>query len=423
MAEGHGARDVRFYLTVLAGMALCALASAYVPRGLALLPGLVGLGAWVFWPVYTGGRLPMNRVALAGVGVTVVLAVVSAVWAIDSGEALERAGKAAAVLVPGMLVVAAAAAVPREWLEKFWWMVPAAAGIAAVLLNIEYMTNMAMFRAMRGLDAAANLDMYELNRAAVAVALLMLPCAGMVYGHMRRMGAGAGMAWARVALYVALFVPAISQTKSQTAQMVFVVGLLMLLLFPVMWRRAWQALAVVLVAGLITAPFLAQYLFSLAPPPESVPVDGIWAWVREGNIFPRLEIWDYVSRYALQNPLTGFGIEATKMVEAFDNKELFQPGLTILHPHNGALQIWIEFGVIGAVLAAAGAWVMLTQVIARIEGMLGRRMAGASFAGAMLVALTSYGLWQGWWLGLVMLLAAVTVAGVRGLDVAGRQDA
>src|SRR5436190_23671517 len=83
-------------------------------------------------------------------------------------------------------------------------------------------------------------------------------------------------------------------------------------------------------------------------------------WLGYGQAFAnnRLEIWDFVSRYALRHPLHGFGIEATRAVEAFDSQQIYQKKATILHPHNFAIQMWIEFGLIGGLLAAA----MMTQL-------------------------------------------------------------
>lgn len=412
-------RAARFYAAVLGGLALCAVAAVYMPRALSFLPGVVGVLAVTLWPVFIGAARPWRCHALTGAAAVVALAALSALWAMDSGEALERAGKVASVLLPGALAVTAAAAMPREWLARLWWIVPAVVALAAVLLNIEYMSDMAVYRAVRGIDAAAAVNRYELNRASVTLALLMLPCAGMVYGHMRRVGHGPGVVWTRTVLYVALFLPMVNMTESQTAQLVYVSGLLMLACFPAGSRMAWRGLALALIAGMGAAPFLAQYLFTLVPPPGTMDAGAVAAWLREANVFARLEIWDYVSRYALQNPVTGFGIEATRLVEAFDNKEIYQPGLTILHPHNGALQLWIEFGVLGIAAASVGVYLMLARVVAGTDTVLGRRIAGAAFAGAVLVALTSYGLWQGWWLGMLMLLAAVTVAAVRGI---GAQD-
>ena len=68
---------------------------------------------------------------------------------------------------------------------------------------------------------------------------------------------------------------------------------------------------------------------------EAVPILGSGG----GYAGARMEIWDYVSRYALQNPLYGFGVEATRQVPSFGSTESYQEGQTILHPHNFVLQL------------------------------------------------------------------------------------
>ena len=79
-----------------------------------------------------------------------------------------------------------------------------------------------------------------------------------------------------------------------------------------------------------------------------------------------------------------------------------------LHPHNGALQAWLELGPLGA-LAAATAAILVTFRARRLDWM------NAGIAVAMLAAysvpwLVSYGIWQSWWLALGWLLAAIAAA-------------
>jgi O-antigen ligase len=78
----------------------------------------------------------------------------------------------------------------------------------------------------------------------------------------------------------------------------------------------------------------------------------------------------------------------------------------MLHPHNGALQVWLELGLPGAV-AAAVFWALTIMRLSRDEPEL--EMAGV--AGSVLVFLlfswVNYGQWQGWWLALGAYVAVV----------------
>jgi O-antigen ligase len=88
-----------------------------------------------------------------------------------------------------------------------------------------------------------------------------------------------------------------------------------------------------------------------------------------------------------------------------------------LHPHNGALQVWLELGGIGALIAAALAW-SLGGAAARSRC---PPAAAGALASAAVTAMLSFGAWQAWWIA-AMLLAAAVCAGLersRGEGLAG----
>ena len=72
-----------------------------------------------------------------------------------------------------------------------------------------------------------------------------------------------------------------------------------------------------------------------------------------------------------------------------------------LHPHNAALQQWLELGVPGAVLFAllvGLAW----SALACVEWPpLFAAAAGASLTTAFVGCFATYGIWQEWWLGVL----------------------
>jgi O-antigen ligase len=79
-----------------------------------------------------------------------------------------------------------------------------------------------------------------------------------------------------------------------------------------------------------------------------------------------------------------------------------------LHPHNAALQIWLEAGGIGAALTSL--FVLLALSTAARRWPLSRPGAAASLSfavAALLIAGLSYGIWQTWWLATLWLGAAL----------------
>lgn len=161
----------------------------------------------------------------------------------------------------------------------------------------------------------------------------------------------------------------------------------------------------------MTAPWIAIWLFdNYAQTIHNLPRMGNGdQGASAGN---RLEVWDFISRYILQNPLYGYGIEATRAVEEFDSAEIFQRGTTILHPHNFALQAWMEFGIFGA-LAASAFLVHMLGIIQTKFKYAAQRIYFPVFIVLVSIGSTGYGVWQSWWLGLILTAIAFSIICVR----------
>lgn len=113
----------------------------------------------------------------------------------------------------------------------------------------------------------------------------------------------------------------------------------------------------------------------------------------------RMSYWRHAGDWISDHPFRGWGLDASRM---------FGPGIT-LHPHNGALQVWLELGLIGAT-AAAVFWfvVMATQGGPRQD--LGRAVAAGTATAYLTFSAVSFGVWQEWWLAVGGLAAAGCLA-------------
>ncbi|MBU1376601.1 MAG: O-antigen ligase family protein [Alphaproteobacteria bacterium] len=114
----------------------------------------------------------------------------------------------------------------------------------------------------------------------------------------------------------------------------------------------------------------------------------------------RVVYWTYAMERIAEHPWRGWGLDASRA---------FSPHIQ-LHPHNGALQIWLELGLLGAA-AAALAWAFAFRRLARDE----RSLVAAATAGSagvyLLFALVNFGVWQEWWLALAALVAVIAALG------------
>ncbi len=133
--------------------------------------------------------------------------------------------------------------------------------------------------------------------------------------------------------------------------------------------------------------------------------------IEVASVGARLDIWIAVAHKTMEAPFFGHGLEATRSITDWTNEFLYFAGPDIPHPHNGILQVWIEMGLVGALMTAL-IWVGLTRSIDQFKP--DDHPALLALASAVLVVVgVSHGLWQSWWLWGVFGVVAVTLTQAR----------
>lgn len=386
---------------LLVGFLLMPLIGFFAPRFLAFWPAILGVISFVAVAVKYGGlpRLDWKIVGLAFA--PVLLGAVSLLWAQDYDASLERVSKIAPLMFGGVLLLSMLKYFKIPKMDYVLAFMTLAVIVFAGVIAVELMSGMHIYRLTHGIDAETHVNPSNYNRAAIAV---MIPGMIFMFIHLVR----GNIRWALILLSFIGTMTFVSE--SQSLQLAFIVGAASFLFFTHEWRGGWVA-AFVFIAGLVVAaPFIAQWGFGYAQTLSEVP------FLTEGAAGPRLEIWDYVSRYAMGQPVTGFGIEVTRTITDFDSAEIYQPGTSILHPHNFAVQLWIEFGVIGV------SWFVLWLALAfSIWGKMGPNaqygyLLFPVFVMMLSIVATGYGMWQSWWLGLIFMNSALVMYINRGRE-------
>ncbi|MGG5810601.1 O-antigen ligase family protein [Falsiroseomonas sp. CW058] len=350
------------------------------------------------WPRPT----PMLALAAALLG----WALASAAWSIEPARAAETTGALAALLLLGAMAGRAVAADDPAHLRR---MGPAlVAGLAAgiLLLGFDHATDNLLRRAVRGLPPPNPVIGFGL-KPAVSLLALLLPLA--LAAH--RVPMALRLAVAAAGLAVALWLP------GDSAKIAAVLGLGAATAALAARRAVAMGAAAALAAAFLLAPLAFAALLARAPALEGIP----------RSAAHRVLIWDFVEDRIAERPAIGWGMEASRSIpggdETFDAATLARFGLTSpearhwfaapsakrlpLHTHNAALQVWLELGAVGAVLAAAlAAAVLLAAGATPVPA----AALGAAVAGAVTGQL-SFGVWQPWWIA-SLLLAAVAMAGL-----------
>lgn len=379
-------------------LALMVLIGVFAPRFFAFGPEVVALIALFLWRFsyksWPRVDLKLMGFMLALCGITAI----SSFWAIDADGALDRAWKNALIFIPMVILASMAKQWPHQASLVFVKYLPFLCVISGVICVIDLYLNGAFYYLTRDVPADNFFNRSLINRG-VNVFLLMSAFSlftmfvTQYWCAARRMRARKYLCGILVCMVLAVMY----QTHSQTGQAGVMIVVFVGSFFPVARKSFFSILAAILVLGIFLAPWIAQMMFEYL-------ADGVHAdpstLIGQAYMADRMEIWDYIARKALENPLYGFGVEAARAIDHFDTAMLYTPTDHILHPHNFILQLWIELGVIGAFIAAVFCLYIL-HAIWRIEDLNVRRFALAIYLAIFFMACTSYGIWQGWWLGLM----------------------
>ena len=126
----------------------------------------------------------------------------------------------------------------------------------------------------------------------------------------------------------------------------------------------------------------------------------------------RLLIWRFAGDRIAEHPLIGWGLDSSRMVPGGKEQARQWQDLMPLHPHNAALQLWLELGLPGAALFALLVSLLWWRLADAAWPPLYTAAAGGGLTAALVILFEAYGVWQEWWLGaLALMLFLVLVMG------------
>ncbi|MDF1847277.1 MAG: O-antigen ligase family protein [Parvibaculaceae bacterium] len=333
-------------------------------------------------------RLPLPSFGLASIWAAfMALIVYASLIALDADYAWGRVGKLAMFSFSAMMIWICAQ--QGHVLRPLKTVMVGIMGIAILFGLMEGLTDGWFFWLTHDVDRLG--AVLAANRPMVVLALMIWP---VVLILAERVGV---LAVAGLLLGILL----VSFTaESQSSQLGLFAGSVVLSL-ALVWPRAtgWACLVGGAVA-ILGMPFFFAFIDLNQAIGESA--------LARNTILPRLELWAFVGEKVIDLFPFGYGLEAGRSISLADMDQTYFQGSLMHHPHNGVLQIWLEFGLIGAV-GAALAWMALIKRVIEMN----RWPAATSLAGAgcfLVIASVSHGLWQSWWvsaLALVPFLFAV----------------
>ncbi len=347
------------------------------------------------WPAF-------GKVAALGAALLFWCAV-SAAWAPASGHALQTTASLAALFGLGLMAARAVAADATANLRRMGSALLIGLALGAALLLFDQLSGHWFRLAVRGFPRDMPFIGFGLKPAlSFFVALLPLALAVPVVPMAARVALVAS------GLGVAFLLPADAAALAALAGVGVAAAAL------VLPRLAVRGVALGLAAFIVAAPLVFGAALARGPDVSRLPF----------SAQHRVLIWDFVVGRIAERPLAGRGMESARAIpggtERFPPETLARFGVTTpgqfastsaqrlpLHPHNAALQVWLELGLVGAVLAAA---------LVGVAVWAGGAVAAGAAASAAVTAMLSFGAWQPWWIAVLMLIGVVA-AGLRPLLV------
>jgi hypothetical protein len=257
----------------------------------------------------------------------------------------------------------------------------AGASLGAVLALIDLLTDFPIMRQLLPHDATEMAAGGKMDRGLIYLVFLAWPLIAYSWQAGFR-------AW--TCLFGALVMAVIALSWGVTAQLSLAVGLIAFALSFISPMLVACALAVGSAIAASLTPILAlDFGQSLLP----------WAARIKPSAVHRLEIWDYMSRRALERPLTGWGWWTAHALpirpdELARYKYVTPSGSP--HPHGNWVQLWVETGVFGVAIGLAFVLLVLWRVwkLPRTH----RPFALACCASVFIIALASFDLaTDSWW--------------------------
>ncbi len=364
--------------------------------------GAVAAGLVVERPeLIPAGLRRSKRIALALV-LFAGYAALTGLWAPHAGQAITRALYLAG-LVPVALVIGWHLSTATDAEQRPVQLALAlGAAVGSALVAFEFATDMPLFRWANGHHGAEPMYRFVKNREVSATTLLMWPAITILAGRIGRWpAAGLGL----------LQASNVWLSSSGASTLGLAVGAVVAVAFRAAPSVTVRAAAVAMVAGWALALPIALGL------ERAGLADAEWL---ASSMRHRVEIWRYTAETTLDRPFLGHGIAATRNLDVSGVSSRFMDDPTAsvltLHPHNAILQVWLELGAVGAVLGLA-----LTLALARPLARERTREAAFGLAAgttALAIAATGFGLWQGWWMAMLVItgLAILASGAVNGYD-------
>lgn len=383
----------------------------YARKATAILFAIILLTLAVDW-LLRRWPLPKFKIAEWSLAGFVVFAALSSAWSFDPRESLITAGAFAITMAGAWLIVRYMEQISSQDLAALRRAFIIGGMIGYSCLAFEYVTS--------GLLRRSVWTFFNLRIETAHLIIFFKPAVAV--GVLYLWPWGLALLQTLPSLYafglIAAAAVVLSCYQTGSAVIALLIGIATALSLRLLADRAKRWCGAALAIMILATPWIALNL------PDPTQPNSRLALLSNSAIH-RIDIWRTAGRISTENPIAGIGFDGSRMLfdGATSRVVRFLPdredgGFGILsepiplHPHNGILQVWLETGLIGALLLLAFLGSIQNRLL-DIHAPIARAVGIGFFASALTIASISFGAWQSWWLCAVVIMSAAVAALVR----------
>jgi O-antigen ligase len=364
---------------------------ALVPHGAAPLAGFAGLCAAGLLAANPPFEFSAPRGPAAILGALLLWGALSAAWSIDPGRSLVMTLRLAGLFAVGLVLAAAASRIAEPRRLTLFLFAGTAIGLALALYDLVSGGGLSRHISVRDFIPA------RFNQISVWLTLLALPSAALLICRGKRLLALIVVAAMMISVYV---------FEGTTAKVALSLSLPIAALVYLRRAALCRIAAGLAILGILSAPLVLPQLARL--PALFTTVDTFK--VSAGH---RLLIWSFTGQHIAERPLVGWGLDSARAMPGGKVEIRAGQDWLPLHPHDAALQIWLELGAVGAALFALFVGLLWWRLGEAPWPRLYAAAAAGSLFAATVAASSAWGIWQEWWLGTLGLALFATLVMAR----------
>lgn len=391
---------------------LAPLMSVISMKGMVILTSTLGLFGLIFTTTRKIRPGKFNVIISATLFCISLYGFVSAAWSPDSAHSLNIAMRIALMFLSIIMMNIFVSELKDDIINKIPAIFISGFTLSIVFVISEYVTSQAIFDSLDHWNAdifggkytGDGLDINRLNRGVDAVSLFMWPALFLLWNRFRLYSLVLPLSFFLLMRFLG--------TENDTLSIVVICGSIAACTACILKEKVKWLLSAMIVILTILFPFIIDSVDKHLPERESLPP---FMGEHFGNhIFAgqhRLFIWRFVNDRIGEKPVLGWGMQSSRRignmgVVPYNIGSYAEPEKATvipLHPHNAFMQLRLELGIPGVLLAAF----LFLYILWRCDFRDRKNAAIISglYTSTLLMLMTRYGLWQTQWLATIAIVS------------------